>query len=164
MNSLLTIDPGMVIWTFLVFFILLLVLKKFAWKPLLGALENRENAIRTDLERAEHARMEAERLLAEHQKMQDNAEAEARRIMEEARKTAEALRTDIVEKANEQARHLADQAKAEIVREKETALAQLRSEVADLVILAASKVLHESLDDERHRKLVQTFIAELPKN
>jgi F-type H+-transporting ATPase subunit b len=164
MDTLLTIEPGMLIWTFVVFFILLWVLKKFAWKPLLSSLEGRENAIRTDMERAENARAESERLLAEHKKLQDRSEIEARGIIEEARKTAEALKADIVEKANEQARNLTAQAKAEIQREKETALAQLRDEVADLAIQAASKILRESLDDEKHRKLVTTFISELPKN
>lgn len=164
MDSLLTIEPGMLIWTFVVFFILLWVLKKAAWKPLLSSLENRENAIRSDLERAENARMESERLLAEHKKLQDKAEVEARGIIEEARKTAESLKSDIVEKANEQARQMTEQAKAEIQREKETALSQLRGEVADLAIQAATKILRESLDEDKHRKLVNDFIAELPKN
>lgn len=164
MDTLLTIEPGMLIWTFVVFFLLLWVLKKFAWKPLLSALEGREQSIRADLERAENARVEAERLLAEHKKMLDRADAESRAIIEEARKTAEALKHDIVEKASEQARQMTNQAKAEIQREKETALSQLRNEVADLAIQAASKILRESLDDEKHRKLVSTFISELPKN
>ena len=164
MDTLLTIEPGMLIWTFIVFAILLWVLKKLAWKPLLGALETREKAIKDDLDRAEQARMGAERLLAEHKMLQDNAENEARKIVESARQTAETLKDDIVEKANEQARQMTAQARAEIQREKETALAQLRDEVADLAIQAASKILDETLDEEKHRKLVNSFISDLPNN
>jgi F-type H+-transporting ATPase subunit b len=164
MDTLLTIEPGMLIWTFVVFSILLWVLKKIAWKPLLSSLETRENAIRSDLERAENARSDSERLLAEHKQLQDKAEEEARKIMEEARQMAETMKSDIVEKANEQGRQMISQATAEIEREKQTALAQLRDEVADLAIQAASKILKESLDDEKHRKLVNSFIADLPKN
>ncbi len=164
METLLTIEPGMIIWTFIVFAILLWVLKKFAWKPLLTSLESREHAIKTDIERAEHARLDAERLLADYQKMQDNAEAQARLTIEDARKTAEMLKSDIVEKANEQSRQMIAQAKAEIQREKDTAISQLRGEVADLAIQAASMIMKESLDSEKHRQLVNTFISELPKN
>lgn len=164
MDQLLSLEPGMLIWTFLTFGLLLFLLKKIGWKPLLGALENREESIRGDLQKAEDARGEAERLLAEHRALLQHSEAEARGIIEQARGAAEAMKQSIVDTAHEQARQMTEQAKAEIQREKETALSQLRSEVADLAVQAAGKLLDEDLDDERHRKLVERYIAEFPRN
>ena len=164
MENLLSLEPGMLIWTFITFGLLLFILKKVGWKPLLDALENREEGIRSDLQKAEDARSESERLLAEHRKLLQNSEVEARHIIEDARASAESMKQSIVDTANEQARQMTEQAKAEIQREKETALSQLRSEVADLAIYAAAKLLDEELNEERHRKLVDGFIAEFPRN
>lgn len=164
MDKLLALEPGMLIWTFITFSLLLWILKKFAWKPLLGALESRETKIREDIQRAEDARADAERLLAEHRKLLQNSEMDARKILEEAKSTAEAIKQGIVDSAHEQARMMTAQAKAEIQREKDTALSQLREEVADLAIRAAGKILGEELDANKHRKLVDEFIAHLPKN
>jgi F-type H+-transporting ATPase subunit b len=164
MDTLLTLNPGMIIWTFITFGILLWVLKRFGWKPLLNSLEKREERIHADIQRSEHAREEAERLLSEHKKMMNAAEIEARKIIDESRKTAEKLKADIVDAASAQAAQITVQAKSEIQREKETALAQLRGEVADLAILAASRILQESMDDARNRTLVENFISGLPKN
>ncbi len=164
MDKLLALEPGMLIWTFITFSLLLWILKKFAWKPLLGALETRETKIREDIQRAEDARTDAERLLAEHRKLLQNSELDARKILEEAKSTAESLKQGIVDSAHEQARMMTSQAKAEIQREKDTALSQLREEVADLAIRAAGKILGEELDVDKHRKLVDDFIAHLPKN
>ena len=164
MDKLLTLEPGMLIWTFITFALLLWLLKKFAWKPLLGALENREHRIREDLQKAEHARSESDRLLEEHRSLLRNSEVEARKILDDAKGTAEMMRQGIVESAHEQARQMTAQAKAEIQREKDTALFQLRAEVADLAIRAAGKILGAELDAEKHRKLVDEFIDTLPKN
>ncbi|MFZ1729772.1 MAG: F0F1 ATP synthase subunit B [Bacteroidota bacterium] len=164
MDKLLALEPGMLIWTFITFTLLLWILKKFAWKPLLGALENRETKIREDIQRAEDARADAERMLAEHRKLLQNSELDARKILDEAKSTAEAIKQGIVESAHEQARLMTAQAKAEIQREKDTALSQLREEVADLAIRAAGKILGEELDADKHRKLVDDFIGNLPRN
>jgi F-type H+-transporting ATPase subunit b len=164
MDKLLTLEPGMLIWTFVTFTLLLWLLKKFAWKPLLGALEHRENRIREDLQKAEDARNEGERLLAEHRALLQNSEAEARKLLDEAKSAAETVRQSIVESAHEQARQMTAQAKAEIQREKDTALSQLREEVADLAVRAAGRILGQELDSEKHRKLVDDFIGNLPKN
>jgi F-type H+-transporting ATPase subunit b len=164
MENLLTLEPGLIIWTFLTFGLLLWILKKFAWKPLLNSLEKREERIHSDIQRSEHAREESEKLLAEHKKMMTRSEMDARRIIDEARKAGENARAGIVAAAEEQARQMTVQAKAEIQREKHSAMAQLRNEVADLAIQAAGKILDERLDDERNRRLVDEFIAGLPKN
>lgn len=164
MDNLLALEPGMLIWTFITFALLLWILKKIAWKPLLSALENRENKIRDDLQRAEDARTGAESILAEHKALVQNSEIEARKIIDEAKSTADQVKQGIIDTANEQARQMTAQAKAEIQREKDTALSQLREEVADLAIRAAGKILGEELDENRHRKMVNDFIGNLPKN
>lgn len=164
MDQLLAIEPGMLIWTFITFALLLWLLKKFAWKPLLGMLEKREEKIREDLQRAEDARADSEHLLAEHRKLLQNSEFEARRLLEEAKNVAETVKQGIVDGAHEQARQMTAQAKAEIQREKQTALLQLREEVADLAVRAAGKILGMELDAEKHRKLIDDFIGNLPKN
>lgn len=164
MDTLLTLEPGMLIWTFITFTLLLWILKKVAWKPLLSALENRENRIREDLQKAETARNDAEQLLVEHRQRIENSEIEARKIIDEAKGAAESLKQGIVDSAHEQARLMTAQAKAEIQREKATALSQLREEVADLAVRAAGKILGEELNAEKHQKLVNDFISNLPKN
>ncbi|HOJ04199.1 MAG TPA: F0F1 ATP synthase subunit B [Bacteroidota bacterium] len=164
MDKLLTLEPGMLIWTFITFALLLWVLKLVAWKPLLSALEGREQRIASDLEKADEARREGERLLAEHRKLLENSEREARRIIDEAKHTAETMKQGIVDSANEQARQMTAQARAEIQREKDTALLQLREEVADLAVRAAGKILGEELDANRHRAMVDEFINTLPRN
>lgn len=164
MDNLLALEPGMLIWTLLTFALLLFILKKLAWKPLLAALENRENTIREDLQKAETARSDAEQLLAEHKKLIENSEVEARKIVDEAKNAAEIMKQGIIESANEQARQMTAQAKAEIQREKATALSQLREEVADLAVRAAGKILGEELDTAKHQKMVDEYISNLPKN
>jgi F-type H+-transporting ATPase subunit b len=145
------------------FGLLLFLLKKFAWKPLLSGLEGRESRIKNDLQDAENARREAEKTLEQHRALMQDAELEARRVIEDAKKMAEKMRVDILAQAEEQARQLASQAKAEIQREKDTALLQLRAEIADLAIGAASRILGEQLDEEKNRRIVDAFIADLPR-
>lgn len=164
MNTLLTLEPGLIIWTILTFTILLFILKKLAWKPMLTMLGNREEAIRSDMRRAEDARAEAEHLLAEHRALQERSEIDARRIIEDARQAGDKLRQGIVDQAHEQARQMTAQAKDEIRREKDTALTQLRDEVADLALMAASRLLGEDMNDERHRALVRDYLTRFPRN
>ena len=161
---MLSINPGLIVWTIITFVTLLLVLRKFAWKPLLEALHKREEHVRSSLERAEQAKQEAQHLIEENRKQLARAEDESRRILNEGRVLAEKLKGEIVDKANQQARKMVDQAKQEIERDKELALSQLRAEVANLAILAAERILGETLDANKHRKVVDDMMRELPKN
>lgn len=157
-------NPGLIIWTIITFVLLLIILKKFAWKPLLTALHTREENVRLSIERAEQAKEESERILDENRKQLDRAQEEGRKILEENRTLAERLKEEIMDKANQQSRKMIDLAKQEIERDKEAALSSLRGEVANLAIEAAGKILDESLDDNRHRKLVDSYLKGLPKN
>jgi F-type H+-transporting ATPase subunit b len=161
---MLDINPGLIIWTIVTFVLLAIVLRAYAWKPLMAALQQREDHVRSSLERAEAARAEAERILEDNRKQLANAGAEAGRILAEGRALGEKLKNELLEQANKQSRRMIDQAKQEIDREKDAALEKLRSEVASLAIGAAEKILDETLDETRHRKIVDGYLRDLPKN
>jgi F-type H+-transporting ATPase subunit b len=161
---MLDVNPGLIVWTIVTFVLLVIVLRAYAWKPLLGALQQREEHVRSSLERAEQARAEAERILEDNRKQLANAGAEASRILAEGRSLGEKLKNELLEQANRQSRKMIDQAKQEIDREKDAALEKLRSEVASLAIGAAEKILDETLDEKRHRKIVDGYLRDLPKN
>lgn len=158
------LNPGLIIWTAVTFLILLFLLRIIAWKPLLKALHGREENIRSSIERAEKAKEEAERLLEESRKNLQRAEEQAQHAIREGRTVAEKLKTEILEKADASSRRMIEQARGEIQREKEAALTELRRDVVSLAIAAASKILGEELDEHRHRKVVEDFLRELPKN
>ncbi len=160
------LDPnfGLVIWIAIVFLVLLSLLKKFAWGPITGALEDREQMIDESIQRAEKALAEARQIQADNQRARREAEQEAQRLLRDAREEAERLRGEEVQNTREQIQHMREQAQAEIEREKDGALSALRAEVADLAIQAAGKILQENLDTPRQRRLVENFIDELPKN
>ncbi len=164
MNPL-DISFGPIFWTIFNFLLLLLVLRATAWKPILNALQTREDAINDALNRAEVAREEAERILAENQKQLRRAEEEGQRVLRESREYAERLQAEAAAKAQQEGRRLIEQARQEIERSKQQALNELREEVASLAIDAAEKIIHESLDADRHRRLVDDYLdrAMLPQ-
>jgi len=160
---MLDINPGLIVWTIITFLVLLFVLKRFAWKPLLQALTSREEKIRESLEQAEHARQEAQRLIEANERQMQQAQGEFQRLMREAREEAEKLRAKRRQEADEEAKKIVDQGKMEIEREKEAALNQLRNEVANLAVRAAGRILDEELDEKKHRKLVDAYLRDLPR-
>lgn len=158
---MLAINPGLIIWTFIIFLLLLVILGKVAWKPLLASLKTREQAIADSLSRAEQARTDAERLIEENKKERAKAEEEVQIALREGRLYAEQMRRDLVEKAKEEAARMLTQARAEIERDTQHALRQLRAEVSDLAIQATSKLLDENMDEARNRKVIEKMIADL---
>ena len=162
--NLLSPNAGLVIWLTVVFGILLVILKRYAWGPITSALEDRERTIDESIQRAEKALTEAKQLQADNERARREAEQEAQRLLRAAREQADHLRNEEVQKTREQIQHLRDQAQAEIEREKDSALDALRAEVADLAIQAAEIILQENLDAPRQRRLVESFIDDLPKN
>ncbi len=161
---MLDINPGLIIWTIITFLLVLFILRAKAWKPLLQALTEREEKIRTALLHAENAHAEAQRLLEENKRQLAKAEEESQRIIKQGRELGERLKSEIVDKANASARVTIEQAKEEIQREKQSALVQLRKEVADLAIGVASRILDQNLDTARQRQLADAAIKELQKN
>ena len=161
---MLDINPGLIIWTMITFALLVVVLGKFAWKPILQALHTREQEIADALKKAEEAKKDAERMMQENKIAMEKAGNETSRLIAEGRAMAEQLKNDIVAKANESAKKMLEQAKDEIGREKESAMAQLRSEVADLSISVAEKILDESLDGAKQKKMVDKVLQQLQNN
>ncbi len=158
---MLEINPGLIVWTVVTFLIVLLILRGTAWKPIVQALKDREDKIRSTLEEAEKARIEAQRILNENRQVLLEAEAQSAKIIREGRDMGERLKGEILDKAQMTSRQMVDQAKDEIRREKDAALVQLRSEVSDLAIAAAGKLLDANLDNAQQRRLVDKAIQEL---
>jgi F-type H+-transporting ATPase subunit b len=161
---MLEINPGLMIWTIVTFLILLVLLKKFAWAPLVSALQKREEHIRLSIDQAEAKLEEARQISEENKRQLAKAEEQSQKLMKEGRDLGEKIKNEIMEKAHQQSRHTIEQAKLEIEREREAALLQLRSEVASLAITAAGKILDETLDADKHKKVVDSFLNEMPKN
>lgn len=158
---MLEINSGLILWTILTFIIVLIILRKAAWKPLLGALSAREESIRASLREAADARAQAARLLEENKRQLAQAEEQSRRIIMEGRDMGDRLKGEILEKANATTRVMIEQAKEEIRREKDAALTRLRSEATDLVIAAAGKILDANLDTPKQRQLADAAIREI---
>jgi F-type H+-transporting ATPase subunit b len=161
---MLSIEPGLLIWTIITFIVLLVVLRKVAWKPLLTALEQREDTIRNSLEEAQRARREAEQILAENQRILAEATRESVRIIEQGRVEAERLRTSITEQTQTEARRLIDDARRGITRERQLAIQELKATAADLALAAAGRLLSTTVTDAEHRRLVAEFIERFPES
>jgi F-type H+-transporting ATPase subunit b len=154
-------EPGLIIWTLFIFALLLLVLKRFAWPAVLGAVEAREKALEEQLAEAERNRAEAAALLAEHKKLIADAKAQAHGIIVEARAVAEKERALAVEKGRLEQTELLERARREITAERDRAVAELRREAVDLSLAAASKLIGERVTGETDRKLVLEYLSTL---
>ena len=157
----LSVDPGLMIWTIVVFVALLLILKRFAWPAILGAVEAREKALEQQLAEAERSRAEAAQLLAEHKKLMGDAKAQAHAIVLEARQLAEKERAVAMEKTKQEQDELLHRARREIAEERDRAGADLRREAVDLSLAAASKLIGERLSSDTDRKVVTDYLASL---
>jgi len=156
-----SINTGLIIWTLIVFIILLALLWRFGWPAILKSVEERERRIQQQLEEAERARAEAARLLEEHKRTIANAKAEAQEILAKAKGLADKERETLLAKARQEYEQLLERARHEIDAEKDKAIVALRREAVDLSIAAASKLLEAQLDSETNRKLVMEYLAQL---
>jgi F-type H+-transporting ATPase subunit b len=163
-GSLVDINPGLIFWTVITFILLLLILKKFAWKPILAALDQREAAIKESIEKAERAKDEAQKILFENQASLAKAEEESKKIVEQGRIYAEKLKDQVIKESKDQAQRILNEASAEIERKKEAAFGELKSQIADLVIQTTEKVLGETVDKNVHKRIVDKYINEMTKN
>jgi F-type H+-transporting ATPase subunit b len=152
------INVGLSIWTIVIFLAVLAVLWRFAFGPILAAVNAREEGINQALEEARSRQAEAERLLQEHKEQLADARRQAQEIMAEGRDAAGRLQKEMEGKAREESEAILTRARAEIEREKDAAVDQVRREAVDLALAAASKLLHEKLDGEQDRKLVMDYV------
>jgi F-type H+-transporting ATPase subunit b len=163
-DSLLSVEPGLMIWTIIIFILLLFILKKYAWKPLLKSLKDRELSIRDSIEKAEQMKQESEKLLTRNRELLAKADDEARKVISEGREMVEKLRNEIISKTQEDSTRILNQAKSEIEREKLAALNELKDEIASLAVQAAGKIIDENLDKDKQMKIINSFINQIPKN
>lgn len=164
-NSSLLIQPqfGTIFWTTVTFLILLFLLGKFAWKPLLAAAEAREAGIRDAIDSAKRGQDEAQRLVEEHRSMLNLARKERADAVEAGRKDAERLKAEILDEARKQREQLMKQAETQIDAGLRQARTQLSGEAADLAIRLAGKLMQKNLDDATQRRLVEGYLAELER-
>lgn len=164
MENLLTPNPGLIIWTWVTFLILVFVLGKTAWKPLLKVLEERENKIKDDLAAAAKAKDEMERMKAQFDSERLEAEAKTQSLLNQARDEAGKVRDEIVKTAQAEAKNLLEKTKKQLEEEKERLSKELRNEVAGISLAAAEKILKKNLDQKSNEKLVEEFLENLPKS
>jgi F-type H+-transporting ATPase subunit b len=160
--NLLAPNTGLMFWTLLIFLVLLVILARFAFKPLTAAVEAREHALEEAIRQANAARDDANKLLAEQTKALETARVEAQRVIAEGRVTGEKLRNEMLEQTKQQQHELLERARAEIDTERKRAIADLRREAVELALAGASKVIERNLDDQTNRKLVESFLATVP--
>nr|WP_154749648.1 F0F1 ATP synthase subunit B [Planomicrobium sp. YIM 101495] len=150
---------GDIIVTLVIFSLLMLLLKKFAWGPLMGVMQQREELIASEIEAAENSRQESHKLLEEQRAILKDASTQAQQIVENAKKQGEVSREDIITTARAEAGRMKDAAVQEIANEREKAIAAVRDEVVALSLLAASKVLDKEISEEENRQLINETIA-----
>ncbi len=155
------IEPAAIVVEMVGFVLLLLLLKKFLWGPVTNYLEGRQQEIASTYDKVEHTRQEMERLRDEYEQRLANIEAEARAQIQQAVKEAQQVREQILAEARQQAEKMIRDAEETIRYEREKAMEEMRLKVVDLTLLATSRILQESVDDARHRKMVQDFIDQV---
>ena len=160
-GGLMTIEVNLMFWTLIIFGVLFFLLKRYAYPAILGAVEAREKALEEAIEGARRDRDEAARVLAEHRAQLEGARAEAQKLIADARATAEKVRGELLEKAHQEQTDMLERARRDIGVERDKAIAELRREAVDLAIAGASKVVEQNLDNDKNRKLVETFLSSL---
>nr|WP_239584853.1 F0F1 ATP synthase subunit B [Chryseomicrobium aureum] len=145
--------------TLFFFTLLMVLLKKFAWGPLMGIMNEREQLVASEIEAAENSRIESQKLLDEQRELLKQARTEALAIVENAKKQGDVSREEIMTTAREEAARLKESAVREIETEKARAIAAVREEVVSLSVLAASKVLEKEVTEEDNRALIEATIA-----
>ena len=154
-------EPGLMIWTVISFVILLILLWKVAYKPITRALKKREETIRNTLEEAKKNRESAEALVEKYEAQIAQARDEAQKILAEGKMLGENVRKEIIQKAHEEANQIVKRAQEEIEFQKEKTLMELKERIADLTIMAASKVVAKTLDKKDHEQLLEEYVSKV---
>jgi F-type H+-transporting ATPase subunit b len=162
-GGLADINLGLVIWTIVLFSIFAGILAKFGWGPILHVVEEREKTVKDAVEGAQKARTEAEALLAKHHELLRDATREREEILKRAIAEAEQIKADLSAKAKAESDQILQRAKEQIEREKTRAILELRTQVGELAVEAASRIVKSSLSADVQKKLVDDFITALPQ-
>ena len=162
-GGLTDIDFGLTLWTIVLFVLFTVLMTKLGWGPLLKAIEEREKGIRGAVDSAQKSNAEAQALLAQHKELLREAGRERDDIIKAAMKDAEQLKADLSARAKAESDQMVQRARDQIEREKNQAILELRGQVADLAVQAASKIVQSSLTPDAQRKLVDDFLKTMPR-
>ena len=154
-------DTGLMVWTLVIFVILMFVLSRYAFGPITAAVEAREEALEEAIEGAKRDRDAAAKLLQEHQAAIDTARAEAQKIIADGRAVGEKMRTDMIEQTRKEQQDMLERARRDIESEKDKAIMQLRREAVDLALAGATKVIEQNLESQKNRQLVESYLASI---
>ena len=160
-NPLVQLDPGLFVWTILTFLLLVFVLARFAWKPLLKMLQDREDMVRSSLEVAEKAKSELERLNEESEAIMAKARSEAQSILADGKAAAEKVKDDIIAKSKEQANKIREDAGNQIQVEKDKAISEIKKEVVNLTLSVAEKLIQKNLSDADNKSLIEESLKKV---
>lgn len=163
--ELLSPDLGLIFWQLIGFLLLLFVLGKYAWRPILGALNERETSIEQALAAAEKAKAEMAQLKNENEQLLADARKEREVMLRDATAASNKLREEAREQASEESARIVADAQAAIEVQKQAALAEIKHQVADLSLVIAEKILREKLDDsEKQKDYVTRLVNDLNQN
>lgn len=163
--DLITPEPGMALWTLIIFLILLFILGKFAFKPIANALKEREDEIRYSLTQAEKAKEEMANMVAKHEQLLEEAKEERNRILAEARELGEKLKADLVDKAKGEASKKIADAVNEIEIQKKAAIVDIKNQVGGMALNIASQIVKKDLaNDAAQQALVEKLVKETNVN
>ena len=160
-NPLIEVTPGLMIWTLICFGITFYVLKRFAFAPVQKIIDERRDRIRESLAEADRAREDARKLLEEHKQLRASARGEAEEILADARRIADSMQERNRAEIEEDRQRRLEETRRQIEAETARSIEAIRSEVADLALVAAEKVTRKSLDDGDHRRLIEEAIGDL---
>ena len=160
-NPLIDVTVGLMIWTLVCFGITFFVLRKFAFGPIQKIIDERRQRIRESLAEADRARDEARRLLEEHRALMRDARGQAEEILSESRRVADSQRDRLREELEAERQRRLEDTRKQVQTETRRALEQLRAEVAELTVIATSRVTGKVLDEQDHRRLIDEAIGEL---
>lgn len=163
MNPLVQLDPGLFVWTIITFMVLFFVLAKFAWKPLIKMLQEREEMIRDSLDDAEKAKAELEHLNEESEAIMTKARAEAQTILANGKAAAEKVKEDTISKAKEQAIKILEKTEKQIQIEKDKAIIDIKQEVVNLSLSVAKKLINKNLNDADNKSLIEETLKKVNK-
>ncbi|HEY9578107.1 MAG TPA: F0F1 ATP synthase subunit B [Pseudobacillus sp.] len=153
-------NGGDILFQLAMFIILLALIKKFAWGPLMGIMQQREDHIASEIDAAEKSRVEASKLLEETRAELKASRQQAQEIIENAKKVGDSQKQEIIAAARAEAERLKESAKMEIEQQTEQAMTSLREQVASLSVLIASKVIEKDLSAADQEKLINEYIQE----
>jgi F-type H+-transporting ATPase subunit b len=160
-GGLFDIDPGLTIWTWIVFGIVFFILSKFAWKPMMDSIQSREKVLTDAVENARKTKEELENIALRQEQILKETQEQSRLIMEQGRKAADATAREILERAQKESKLLMERAKEQIESEKQRAVTEIREQTVDLILQTTEKLISDVLDKDKHRMIIRKHLEDL---